>query len=439
MNRKMQTRSIVILIILAIFFLSELNAAAVEGVLSRGKTFSLPDLYRLALKRSEQIKISEENVFIAEMNRERALSVLIPEISSSGSYSRHEDEPKWTTLWGLNARQSITMNGKELIALRAAGDTIVKNEYDLHTVREKYLFGVASAYYDVLKGKSAVVIAESNVKRLEKHRESVSIRLQLEDVPKTAYYRAEAELSQAGSDLISANNNTKIAKAYLAKIVGIPNTYELRGPGVIDTGLKEPALAALKANALENRSELKSYRIEKDISNDMAAIARSAYWPVISAEAGYSYYDNENATDGMDNDDIYATLSLSVSLFDGGLRSAELRQALARKRQAILALRELESQVAVEVEEAYLELVTHQSVIKSLTDQLEFSRENYNAVSKQFRHGLANSVDVMDANTLLVTSQKQLSESRYDYQLSVLKLERARGIFLQGVMDEYLQ
>lgn len=440
-------RILLFITISAIGCISSLEAREIEGVLSRGKTYSLPDLYRIALKRSEAIQISRENLYISEMDRERALSALIPRLSGFGTYTRyserktHDDsvtQPEWTISQGLNLNQSFTLNGREFIAFKVAEDTIVRNKHELHAVREEYLLGVASAYFDVLKAAGTAEIAESNVERLEKHKESVSVRLELEDVPKTELFRTEAELSQAKTDLIGAENDTRLAKVNLASIVGIPGIYQTRGPGVLEYSPEEPDLEALIAGGLENRAELKSLRLEKTIAEEMVKISKSDYWPMLSAEAGYRNREQESAPDGMVKHSVYAELTLNIELYDGGLRSAELKQALARKRQASLAVRELEKRIAVEIEEAYLELNTHKSVIKSLRDQLDFSRENYNAVTKQFRHGLANSVDVMDANTLLVTSQMQLLESRYDHQLAVLKLERARGIFLKTIVDHYI-
>ena len=75
------------------------------------------------------------------------------------------------------------------------------------------------------------------------------------------------------------------------------------------------------------------------------------------------------------------------------------------------------------------------SVLKSLEDQLKFANDNYNAVSKQFKYGLANSIDVMDANTLLVTSETELAKSIYNKQLAGLNVERAKGTFLKTITD----
>jgi outer membrane protein len=72
--------------------------------------------------------------------------------------------------------------------------------------------------------------------------------------------------------------------------------------------------------------------------------------------------------------------------------------------------------INIDVENAYLDYITQKGVLKSFKDQLAFASDNYNSVSKQFQYGLANSVDVMDANTLLVTAERELASSEYNYQ-----------------------
>jgi outer membrane protein len=89
--------------------------------------------------------------------------------------------------------------------------------------------------------------------------------------------------------------------------------------------------------------------------------------------------------------------------------------------------------VAIQVEEAWRNWKTQQSVIQSFESQLLYATENYTAVTRLFVHGMANSVDVMDANTLLVTSERKLSESRYNLQIDVLGIERSTGVFLDGI------
>ena len=129
-------------------------------------------------------------------------------------------------------------------------------------------------------------------------------------------------------------------------------------------------------------------------------------------------------------DTLSVGVNLTFRLWDGGLRRANLEQALARRRQAEQRQRDTARAVVVEVEQAFLNLSTRRSTLTALEDQLRFARENYGAVERQFKYGLANSVDVVDANTLLTTAERQLADARLSLALSRLELERATGTFL---------
>ena len=94
---------------------------------------------------------------------------------------------------------------------------------------------------------------------------------------------------------------------------------------------------------------------------------------------------------------------------------AELNEAKSKKRQAKLAYDDFKKSVDVELQSAYLDLQTQQGTLKFLQDQLVFAEDNYNAVIRQFDNGLALSLDVMDANSLLLSAEKNVAEALYNY------------------------
>jgi outer membrane protein len=100
----------------------------------------------------------------------------------------------------------------------------------------------------------------------------------------------------------------------------------------------------------------------------------------------------------------------------------------------VLAYEDFKKSVGIEVASAYLDLVTQKGTLKYLEDQVVYARDNFNAVSKQFEFGLAQSLDVMDANTLLVTAERNLSEAVYNYQFAILKMKKATGTLLKEVI-----
>ena len=436
----------ILIFIVLIAGFSNLWAQESEQTPSLPKPYSLDDLYMMALKRSEKIKISNEDLYIAEQTKEKALSVLVPRFSAFGNYTRYSEEktapdkvtliqPESTTAWGVRFDQSFTLNGKELIALEITKDSIKKSKYDLNAVKEAYLFTVASAYYNILKTAKTVDIAKANVERLETHKNAVTVQLNIEAATKTDLFRAQAELSKSKTELINAENGLRLAQIILARVVGLEGNFEIKKPEFIKNFSLDNNMDSIKKEALFDRAELKSLAVQKKISEDLVKFSKSAYWPTVSVEGVYQKYDQEPDYFLVNDESISLGVMLNFTIFDGGLRRAEIKESLAKKRQAELAEKDLSKDIATDVEDAYLSLHTQMSVLKSLEDQVKFANSNYDAVSKQFKYGFANSVDVVDANTLLVTSETELSEAIYNGQLAGLNVERAKGTFLKTIND----
>ncbi len=411
--------------------------------------YSLEDLYSIALERSERIRISEEDLYISERGKEKAFSVLLPKLSAFWDYTRYSEvktsvfggslialQPEYSASWGIRFDQSMSLGGRELKALRISKENIEKSKFELYAVREEYLFSVASAYYDVMRSQKALEIARVNVERLRKHRDASAIRLKVGEVTKTDLLRAEAELSGAQSELIRAENNLKLMRATLARVVGLNGDYDVMEPAVNQEPENEYVLSTLKEKAIAERAELKSLDLRKKISVDQVSYARGAYWPTLSLGGVYSRMEQDPASPFFLRESIYGALSLSFPFFEGGLRRAEVSEAKARLRQSELTYEDMKKTVSIEVENAYLEFQTQRRVLKSLEDQVTFARDNYNSVSRQYEFGLANSIDVIDANTLLLTSERQLADAKYNYKQAILKVERATGTLLKTVISQ---
>ncbi len=420
--------------------------------------YSLEDLFKIALERSESIKISEQDLYISERQKDKARAVLMPTLSAFGNHTRYSKEisrdtallqPDYTNDWGVRLDQSLSLSGKELTAFRIAREGIEKSRNDLNAVKEGYLLNVASAYYDLLKSKKAREIAGANVERLTKHRNASETRLKVGEATKTVLLRAEAELAGAQSELIRSENSLRLAKIVLGRTAGISGDFEVKEPhlekdletrerDLLDSLIGEcrfSTVDCLKQKAVSERAEVRTATIEKQIAEDEVKYTKGSYWPDLSIEGVYFRQENEPSTSFGVNEKIYGALKLNFPFFEGGLRVAEVGEAKAKSRQADLGLADLKRSVDVEVEDAYLNLLTTSAVIDQLQAEVKYAADNYNSVTKQFQYGLADSIDVIDANTSLVTAERELANARYDYQYAILKLKRATGALLKTVVE----
>jgi outer membrane protein len=407
------------------------------------QNYTIHDIFSLALKRAEKVKIAEENITISKEGTYKALSSLLPTVTAFGKYTEYSKgkffnnqiiQPDRSKIWGITIEEKLSLGGKEFTAYAVSRDSLVKTEHDVNSFKEQYLLKVSQDLYTYLKAKRAVEIAESNVERLKKHRDAAKIRLKVGEVTKTDLLRAEAELSGAEADLISARNFLKIAKAQLSRDVGIEGDFEIIEPKIIDPYLNL-TLDQIKAIAKEQRAEIKIAQISKEIARKNVNYAIGSFFPYLSLSITYQKFDQDPSNEMTNKESKYAIASINFPIFEGGLRRAEFGEAKAKLRQAELQYEDTIKEVFMDVESAYHNYITFKDTIKSLEDEVTYARDNFNSVSKQYQHGLANSIDVTDANTFLVTAERKLMEALYNYQLSVMRLRQATGTLLKAFIN----
>lgn len=405
--------------------------------------YSLFDLSQIASKQSETIKIAKEDVYIAQQDKIRALSVLIPRATVYSSVTRYKEEdqlaPNTITVGGM-LTQSFTLNGKELIALNVTKKTIETKEFSLESIRSQYLLQVARAYYNILSAQQYLEISKSDVNRLEKYKEAVQEKLNVGNVTKTDLYRAQAELSKSMTELEISKNRVLKAKAALRNLVDIQEEFDLQKGDIKGIEGYESTLQEIQEYALANRSEIKEAQKNLEITEKTISYEKSSFWPTVSLEAGYLEtevrYDSVPREVKYDNEDLYVKGEISFTLFNGGLRLAQIRQAKADKRKAVNALLLKKKSIILDSENSYRDYTAAKSTLINLEDELKASQENFNAVTMQFEYGMADSINIMDANTLLVSAQRRILDAKYTYYLSVLNILYTRGDLMPFLLSQ---
>jgi len=408
--------------------------------------YALEDLCRMALTRSEKLKVAEENLTISVIGQDKARSFLLPRLTAATGYTQYSEkkissagsviQPEWGSSWTLRADETVSLSGRELTALDISKQNVTKSRYDLATVREDYLLRfVAAVYYNVLLARKNLEIADANLDRLTKHRDAAEKRLRVGEVTRTVLLRAEGELSGAKSDQLQAKNALDLALAVLASNVGITGAFTLRETYLDDVEL--PQLNIFRDQAFTVRADLKSLEVQKKIADNQVRFADGAFWPTVSAFGAYSGAEQYPAPGSLVRDSFSAGVALNFPFFEGGLRKAEVSEAKARERQASLQYDDLKKAIEIEVRTTYLDLLTQKGVLQFLKDQLVYARDNYHAVTRQFEFGLSNSLDVMDANTLLVSAERKAASAAYNYQYALLVMKKATGTLLKTVSNEH--
>ncbi|MFW5863716.1 MAG: TolC family protein, partial [Desulfohalobiaceae bacterium] len=114
-------------------------------------------------------------------------------------------------------------------------------------------------------------------------------------------------------------------------------------------------------------------------------------------------------------------------LFTGGERKAKLEQARSRQRRSSFSLARLEREIKTQVRSAYLDIQTREQVVEHLKEEVQAASSNYQQVLAQYEQGMANSVDLVDAQAAFNEAESRLAQARFGLDLDQLRLLLALG------------
>jgi len=306
-------------------------------------------------------------------------------------------------------------------------------ERGVEITREDIVMIVSQAYFGVLRIQKEKEIKEADLKRGEERSRVASARFKVGELTKAAVLRADAEVAGIQAELSRVNKELRIAGDRLARLVDLPAGFSIAEPP--QKSIPAGDVDEFVNVALEKRSEYLKAGAEVEIAREGVSYAKGGFMPTLRLDGVYSGRDQDPISSAFFNkESIYATLSLTFPLYEGGLRVAEVREAESKFREAGLKRLSLRKDIEIEVRDASYNITAINSAIEFYRKQLSFAEENYNTVFKQFTYGLAANVDVIDANSTLVTAQKSLSNSTFDLQLAIIDLKRSMGVVLEEVI-----
>jgi len=407
--------------------------------------YGLEDFFHLALERAYRIKIAEEDVAIAQAGKGKATAALLPRLSAFSSYTHYSEEkyinnglmliqPQSYQTAGLRMDYTLSLGGKEIIAYQMASAQTEKKKTDLRDAQEYYLLIVGTSFYDTLRAKKALDIAMANSQRLQAYVKAAQHRLDVGEVTRTVLLRAQSEYYGAEAQLVKTESSLANTKNALARLVNIGSDFNIREK-IEPNAFNFEKLEYYQNLAFENREDLKALKINAEIAERLVRSTRSAHLPYLSLSGVYQKNDQSPLSQTFNKESAYITASINFPIFEGTLRLRETEEAIAKARQAKLAYEDLNASIATEVESVYNELMAILGSLKQQQAQTKYATSNFEAVNRQFEYGLASSLDVIDANTLLVSAQRELLDAEYSFQAAVLKMKRATGTLLQEIKN----
>ncbi|HET9374343.1 MAG TPA: TolC family protein, partial [Chthoniobacterales bacterium] len=204
--------------------------------------------------------------------------------------SQQTQTENWTVQ--IQVQQLIWDGGATIASRRAARINEDAAYYSLRDTIDSTVETVRTQFYQILLDKALIQVQEESVNLLQSQLEDQRSRFEAGTVPQFNVLQAQSQLQNQIPQLITAQNNYRIAQVQLAKTLGIPagRQYSTDEPLPVAgrltyTPIKYDLSSAL-VTARANRPFLKVQRSNVLAGVEGVTVAAAGFQPTITANAG---------------------------------------------------------------------------------------------------------------------------------------------------------
>jgi outer membrane protein TolC len=270
-----------------------------------------------------------------------------------------------------------------------------------------------------------VLASERAVELAAEHARSAQRRVNAGVAPPLDALRARTEQVRRESDLARARADLGRARLALGVLLGRDAPIRVLVPEVDAVRTPPDDPRGLAAAAVERRAEVRAQRARLDAAEEQVRASSARLFPQLSA-SGSAFVSDVPFNTG-EKDGWRATLDLSWSIFDGGLREARRRQARAQVAGARAAAEAQRIQVVQEVADATRDLDVARERLRLAETQRALAADAAESARRSFEAGVASNLDVVDANDRLYQADVGLAEARARAAQGAIALDRALG------------
>ncbi len=416
----------------------------------------IPKAIEIAMDLNTSIKIADKEIQRVDYANRETFSALFPTISASASYQRTLKKQKMffslpgmpSNPDGIEVGQDNTFAGVLSASMPLISPTLWAslklNEMETSLVLENarasklsLVNSITKAYYAVLLSQDSYKVIEKSYSNSAENARIIYNKFQKGQVSEFEWIRADVQLRNAQTNLVSAESAVRMSKLQLKMLMGISYEQEISLIGQLTDIEKNVFDQMLKAGAedLESNSDLVQFDIKADKLKHALKVQKTQWLPTLAASVNYQYMSMPN--DDVAMKDFYwfptsnAGLSLSIPIFQGGSKHYKAKQLKVQ----IDELNEQRIQLKRNIEMQSISLTDN--MIKALEKieagkkALEQAEKSLTISQKMYEVGSGTFLDVTNAELAYIQTGLTYNQAIYDFISSKSDLEKLLGNIIE--------
>ena len=324
---------------------------------------------------------------------------------------------------GVTVQQLVTDFGRTHELVKSSELHAKAQEESVTSTRADVLLQVDAAYYGVLKAQAVLQVAQETVKDRQLVSDQITAleKNKLKSGLDVSF--ANVDLAQAQLLLVQAQNDLQASFAELSAALGYSDqrTFQLAEQPLPPA---PPAdLPTLIAQAIQNRPELVSRRLDVSSAQSYATAERDLWFPTLSAvgTAGLTPYRQDTLASRY----AAAGFNVNIPIFNGRQFNALHAEANAEANAQQQYLRDLQDAIVRDVRKAWLNANSGYQRL-ALTDQLlNQANQALNLAQARYKLGLSSIIELSQSQLNETQAEIAQASAKYDYaaQLSALNYQ----------------
>ena len=284
---------------------------------------------------------------------------------------------------------------------------------------------VTSAYGRVLLAAAASQSASAAAETARADRELAGNRRDAGLVTDADVLQLDVYLSRAREQQIRAASDERIARAQLNQLMGEPlgEAFALdRSP--MAAAIDASDIAALEAEALKNRPDVKLAVLQEQLADVTQTAARAAFLPQVAAQGGWEW--NGGAWNTRASSWVVGAVA-RINVFHGFADKARLAEAREQATRRALEREKAETAARLDVHVALARLDAARASEAVGRAAVEQARESRRIIRDRYEAGLTDVASLLRAAEAVVQAETQQTAAQVAVLTETAALERTLG------------
>ena len=373
----------------------------------------------------------------------QGLAGLLPSATVSANTQYNDRELQFRTPGSLTSVQQYNSNTislsvsqplyrpQSLVSYEQSRIQVIQADAVFAQAAQDLILRVAQAYFDVLLGQDTVVFVQAQLTAFGQQLEQAKRNFEVGTATITDTHEAQSRYDLTVSTEIAARNDLELRKRQLELVIGRP------APGIAPLGQRfslrvpEGNMDRWVAEAADNNLQVRVGRASLEVASREIERNRAAHRPTVEAFASYS--DSavgaglQGSSVGTDTNTRVIGVQLAVPLYQGGLISSRVREAIANEDKAKQDLESARRTAELTARQTFLGVTSGIALVKALEAAQVSSQSALDSTRLGQEVGVRTQVDVLNAQQQLSQTRRDLAQARYNYILAMLRLKSSVG------------